>query len=108
MNDTIVNCHIWDPTKNDTDSVGKKDGKVMEESKEDERDESINQHNLNKSELHMQNYAKSMCKHMIIDANKDDQRNDKNVSSNDTNNVESCQGDDNNVDGNVDLNIGNL
>jgi len=41
MNDTIVNSHIQDPAENDIDSVGEKDGKVMEESKEDERDESI-------------------------------------------------------------------
>jgi len=56
MNDTIVNSHIQDPTENDTDSVGKQDENVMEESKEDERDESINEHNMNESELQMQSY----------------------------------------------------
>jgi len=49
-----------------------------------------------------------MCKHMIIEVNKEGQRNDKDVGSNDANIIESCQGDDKNVDSNVDLNIFNL
>jgi len=35
----------------------------------------------------------------------EDQRNDKDVGSNDANIIESCQADDKNVDSNVDLNI---
>jgi len=110
-NDTIVNQHIQDWTENDTDSVGKKDGKLMTESKDDERDESITEHNLNQSGLHMQKYAKSMCECMIVDTNtnKEDARNDKNVGGIDAINAETCLGDDNVDDNdNVDLNIGDL
>jgi len=43
----------------------------MEEN-EEKRDESINDNdkNINECQLHMQNYAKSMREHMIIEANK--------------------------------------
>jgi len=84
------------------DFVGKNDGKVMEDSKEDERDESITEHNQNQSVLHMPKSAKSMCEQMVVDADTNKDARNENVGS-----IDAIL---DNVDGidNVDLNIGDL
>jgi len=65
----------------------------------------------NVSQLHMENNAESMCNKegMVVEDNQEAKRNDKDIGSNDTNNVvlNDCN-DDVNVDGNVEFIIGDL